>query len=159
MKKDQLANIAADESHVLNGFKVLGCIPFHLKYITVRTHIILCKIRSRLQQLKEGEEEIKSNDFYDADLQQKILPLVEEYCMTGLLNNRKLSFLFIPFLRAKLRRCSHSQIWNIYMTIFKLNEPAFFLSYWKLIMTVDNTLLKEAEQSSDTSRHTKKKQA
>lgn len=141
--KLELADIATNESQKLSGFKVLGVIPFHLKYITTRTHIRLCKIRAQIQELKKDSEPMV-DDFNNPELQEKIMPLMYEYCVVGLLNDRAFKTLLRPFLMAKIKRCSHKQIWNLYFTIAKLNEPAFFLSWWKMMMMKDNTLLKEA---------------
>ncbi len=140
--KEQLADIASNEAHKLNGFKVLGVFPFHLKYITVRTHVQLSKIRAQMQALKGGDEPI-NDDFHNPELQEQLVPLLVDYCTLGLLNNRRFSVLLRPFVKRKVAACAYSHILNLYVTIFKLNEPAFFLSCWKLITMKDDTLLKE----------------
>lgn len=140
--KIDLADISTNESRRLNGFKVLGVFPYHLKFITTKTHIKLCKIRAQIQDLKKGQEPI-AEDFYDAELQKQLIPLVWEYCTTALLNDRSFSWALRWMIYQKVSGCSHYHLWNLYFTIMKLNEPAFFLSYWKMLMKVDNTLLKE----------------
>lgn len=142
--KSEIADIVTNQAKRLKGFKVLGVFPFHLKYIRFSTHIKLCKIREKIQEFKSVGNEA---DFYNAELQEKIMPLIQDYCLTGLLNDRPLSFLFRPFLKSKIKGCGHFHIFSLFLTIQKLDEPAFFLAYWTLINRKDNTLLREAEQS------------
>jgi hypothetical protein len=142
----EIANIATDEKKRLNGFRVLGVFPFYLKYITTGTHIKLCGIKAMIQDLMKGREP-KVSDFEDTDLQIKLIPLLNKYIITALLNGRFLSFFLKPILLRKIKNCGHYHIVNLYVTIYKLDEPAFFLTYWKLINQKDNTLLKEVEQS------------
>jgi hypothetical protein len=144
--KLEIADIATNEKKKLNGFRVLGIFPFHLKYISTGTHIQLCKLRAQIQ-LASKEQEPKANDFFDAELQAAVTPLVNKYVVTALLNGRMFGFLIKPFLQYKIKRCSHYHLLNLYVTIYKLDEPAFFLTYWKLMNQVDNTLLKEAKPS------------
>ncbi len=140
-----LADIATNESHTLEGFKVMGVFPFRLKLITTETHIRLCRIKAKLQQIKK-EEDATVDDFYDPEVQEQAQPLINEYIVTALLNGRSFSMLLRPFLKRKLKRCAHSHILNLYMTVFKLNEPAFFLTYWRPLLRKDSTLLKEVER-------------
>ena len=144
--KRQLADITTNTAEKLTGFKVLGVFPFHLKYITTRTHIKLAKLRAQMQALYSEGEEPTLDDFYKPELQGKILPLMEGYCLTGLLNDRQFSWLLKPFLQRKLKRCAHQHLLSLFATIMQKNEPAFFLAYWKPLMTTDNTLLKEEIQ-------------
>lgn len=141
--KLELANIATDEKSLLKGFKILGVFPFYLKYIRRDTHIRLCAIKEQIRTLDNSEGVLVSS-FYDTDLQKKLQPLVNQYCLTGLMNNRTFSFFIRPFLNRKLRRCGHAHILNIYATIQQLDEPAFFLTYYKRLKAIDHTLLKEA---------------
>jgi hypothetical protein len=142
--RSEIADIATNEAKLLKGFKVLGVFPFYLKYIRVSTHVKLCKIREKISVYKgTGKEE----DFYNADLQAKIMPLVQDYCLTALLNDRPFKFLFRRFLNKKLNQCGHYHIFSLFLTIQKLDEPAFFLAYWNLITRKDNTLLKADEPS------------
>jgi len=141
----QIADIITNEKQLLNGFKVLGIFPFHLKYITTGTHIKLCKIKHKIQQLKPTE--VDMSDFSNPELQEKLVPLVNEYCVTALVNGRPFSWLFRYLLNQKIKKCGHYHILNLFITIHKLNEPAFFLSYWTLIKQKDNTLLKEGAPS------------
>lgn len=144
--KIELADITTNERHKLNGFKILWVLPFYLSGITVKTHIELCKIKEQIQKLKAGNEPSIS-DFYDSKLQENLLPLLINYCVTALLNDRFFSFVLRLFLKRKIHRCTHNQILNLYLTIQKLNEPAFFLTYWKWLNQKDNTLLSEVKQS------------
>lgn len=152
----QLADIATNEKKLLKGFKVLGVFPFYLRYIRTDTHIQLCKIKEQLRQHKK--EQLELSDFYDSEFQENIVPLINNYCVTALVNNRRFSKVFRYLLGRKIKACGHYHILNLYLTIAKLNEPAFFFSYWKLMTMAENTLLKEAEQSSGNSSHTKKGQ-
>lgn len=152
----QLADIATNEKKLLKGFKVLGVFPFYLRYIRTDTHIQLCKIKEQLRQYKR--EEIKLSDFYDTELQEEIMPLINDYCVTALVNNRRFAWLFRLLLSRKIKACGHYHILNLYITITQLNEPAFFFSYWKLMTTSQSTLLKEVEQSSGNSSPIKKGQ-
>ena len=153
--KQELANIALNESHKLNGFKVLGLFPFYLKYIRTDTHIELSKIRSEIQEITEKPV---SNDFYNYEIQKKATPLINLYCLTALLNKRTFGFILKPFLKRKLKSCSHKQILNLYSTILTLDQPAFFLTYWKMLNQKDNTLLLEEKRSSESCSPIKKKQ-
>jgi len=145
--REQLADIAANDPVRLKGFKVLGIFPFHLRYLTARTHIRMCKVRAQMQALlPEGQEEPTVNDFYNPTVQEPLLPLLFKYCMIGILNQRPFGWVLVPFIYLKLRRSSQRQIWQMYMTLYKMAEPAFFFSYWKMVHMKDNTLLKEATQ-------------
>ena len=143
--KLEIANIATDEKKKLQGFKVLGVFPFYLRYIRTGTHVQLCRIKEEIALLTK--EDPKVSDFHDSKLQEKLVPLVNDYCVTALANNRGFTWLFRLLLMYKIKKCSHYHILNLYFTISKLNEPAFFLTYWKLILQKDSTLLKEAEPS------------
>jgi len=143
--KLELADLATNESQLLKGFKVAGVFPFHLKYIRTDTHIQLCKIREQINLVAPDEANLA--DYYNSDLQSKIIPLINKYCVTALVNNRPFQRLFKFLLRRKIKACSHYHILNLYLTIHKLNEPAFFLSYWRLIKAPENTLLKVETQS------------
>jgi len=140
-----IADIATNEKKLLKGFKVLGVFPFYLRFITTGTHIQLCKIREQIRATHP--DEIKLDDFYDSKLLEKVIPLINQYCVKALVNGRFLGVLFNILLKYKVKRCSHYHILNLYLTITKLNEPAFFLSYWKLILMKTNTLSKEVTQS------------
>lgn len=139
----ELANIATDEKKRLQGFRVLGIFPFYLRFISTGTHITLCGIKTRIQSLTD---EPKISDFNDLELQTKLVPLLNDYIVTALVNKRKFGWFFRWVLMNKIKRCGHFHILNLYATIQKFNEPAFFLSYWKSINQKDNTLLKEAKQ-------------
>ena len=139
--KLEIADIATNEKKRLNGFKVLGVFPFYLKYITTKTHIQICRIKEEIHMI--SGDEIKVSDFYNSELQAQVIPLINQYIVTALINNRNFGWLFKIFLLRKLSKCGHSHLFNLYMTIHKLDEPAFFFGYWKLITKVDHTLLKE----------------
>jgi len=142
----ELANVATNEKKLLKGFRVLGVFPFYLRYIRTDTHIQLCRIREKIHRIYDGEIQIEN--FYDSELQAKLVPLINEYCCTALVNNRTLAFLYRFLISNKLKTCGHYHILNLYITIIRLNEPAFFLSYWKLIrMKSENIRLKEVKQS------------
>ena len=143
--KLEIADIATDEKKRLRGFKVLGVFPFYLRYIRTGTHIQLCKIKEQIKLIAPDEPKI--SDFNDFKLQKKILPLVNTYCITALANNRAFTWFFKLLLKRKIATCGHFHILNLYLTIQKLNEPAFFFSYWKLIKMNENTLLKEEKPS------------
>ncbi len=143
--KNELASLVLDEKHLLQGFKIGGVFPFYLKYIRVDTHIELCKIREKIIELSPGEATIE--DFYDSKTQALVQPLILDYCITALLNNRPLKRFIRPFLKRKIKGCGQNHILNLYITIQKLNEPAFFLAYWRLMKQKTSTLLKEEEQS------------
>lgn len=138
----ELADIATNESHKLKGFKILGVFPFYLKYIRTDTHIQLCKIQEQIRV-----KEPKADDFYNYEIQSKVIPLINEYCLVALLNNRPLKWFYKLFLKRKIKACSHKHILNLYATIRQLDEPAFFLAYWKMLNQKNNTLLSEEKQS------------
>jgi hypothetical protein len=140
-----LADIATNEKKLLKGFKVLGLMPFYLHYITVNTHIKLCKIKEQINEIVPGEA--KLGDFYDSVIQETIIPYIQNYCVTALVNERLFGFFFRILLMQKIKKCGHFHIFNLYFTILKLDEPAFFLSYWNSIKKLDNTIYKGAEQS------------
>lgn len=144
MKAIELASIAGNEKHKLKGFSVLGInIPFSLQAITTGTQIELSKIKLQLQEL--NKEEPNSKDYEDPGLMSKIKPLVEKYCVVGLMNSRKRPLLKYLLLR-QIKKSSHKDILSIFATIQQLNEPAFFLTYWTLINRKENTILKEGKQ-------------
>lgn len=143
--KSQLADIALDESRKLNGFRVGGLFPFYLKHIKTRTHIRLCEIQERINQVSDSKDLL--SDFYNPTVQAHILPLIEEYILVALLNNRRGKWLIRPFLRKKIARCGHKQLCNLYFTIQQLNEPAFFLAYYKRLKQTTGILLREDVQS------------
>ena len=142
--KIELADIATNEKKKLDGFKVLGVFPFYLRYILTGTHIQLCKIREQIQELSTTEP--KSSDFYNFKLQSDIIPLINKYCVTALVNGRNFGWFFRLLLNRKIKKCGHSHILNLYMTIQKLDEPVFFLSYWNWITQKDSTLLRVEKQ-------------
>ena len=142
--KLQIADIATNERKKLEGFKVFGVFPFYLRVIKTGTHIRLCRIKEQIQQISESDP--KNSDFYDSKLQEKLIPLINKYCVTALVNNRFAGWFFRIVLNSKIKNCGHSHILNLYMTIMKLDEPAFFLTYWNWINQVDHTLLREAKQ-------------
>jgi hypothetical protein len=144
--KEQLANIVLNEKHLLQGFKVGGVFPFYLKYIRTDTHIELCKIREQINAAAEGTAPTVA-DFYNPKLQEQVSPLILDYCKIALLNNRRFKTIIGWFLERKLKTCGQNHILNLYVTIQKLNEPAFFLAYWNLIRQNQSTLLKEDAQS------------
>ena len=143
--KLEIADITNDSKHLLKGFKVLGVFPFYLKYIKVSTHVDLCRIKEQIKLISPKEASLA--DFENAELQAKIMPLILDFCRIALVNNRSFSWFFNLVLGQKLKSCGHWHILNIYLTIFKLNDPSFFLMYWKHLKTQENTLLKEAEPS------------
>ena len=144
--KKQIANIATDEKFRLEGLRILGVIPISVSYIQVSTHIKLCKIKEEIKKVKlSGSLE----DFYNPKIQEGLLPLVAEYCVTALCNEKRYSFLIKKLIRKKVMKNSHAGILNLMMTIQKLDEPAFFLTYCKMLMQADNTLLQEEKQSLD----------
>lgn len=141
--KLEIADIAINEKHKLNGFRVLGIFPFYLKYIRTDTHIELSKIKEQIQQITK---EPKTNDFYDSKIQEKATPLINKYCVVALVNRRMFGWFFRFLLNRKIKACSHQHILNLYSTILSLDQPAFFLSYWKNLNQKDNTLLSEVKQ-------------
>ena len=143
--KEKIAAAATDKKELLQGFKILGLFPFYVKLVSVKTHVKLCVIKEKIQDLKKDKP--KNSDFYNAELQSKLIPLINKYIATALINSRPLGFLFKPFMKHKINECSHSEILHLYKKILELDEPAFFLAYWKHLMTQDHTLLKEVEHS------------
>lgn len=141
-----LANIAINEKKRLKGFKVVRIFPYYLRYITTGTHIQLCAIKAEILLLTKGKEPSR-DDFYNPELQASIMPLINKYIVVGLVNRRPCKWFFQFLLNKKIKRCGHNHILNLFLTLHKLNEPAFFLSYWNLITQVDNTLLKEQTPS------------
>ncbi len=151
----QLADISTNEKHKLNGFKVLGIFPFYLKFIRTDTHIQLCRIKEQINKITDDP---KVSDFYDSSIQEKALPLINKYCLTALLNKRKFSWFLRRFISRKIKSCGHYHILNLYKMILSLDDPTFFLPYWRNLNRKDNTLLSEVKQSSEKSLPIKKKQ-
>lgn len=143
--KLEIGNLATNEKKLLKGFKVLGVFPFYLNYINVSTHVRLCVIKEQLQSIHK--EELKISDFHNSELQKKIAPLIRDYVLTGLINNRLFAFFFRLVLGWKLDKCGHYHLFNLYNTIQKLDDPSFFLIYWISIMKQDHTLLKVEKPS------------
>ncbi len=152
--KLELADLVTNEKSKLNGFKVLGVFPFYLRYIRADVHIRLCAIKEMMSVLKDGEPE--SSDFYDSKLQSELIPLLNQYIVTALINKRFMGWFIKILLCRKVEGCGHTHLMNLYLTIRKLDDPAFFLIYWKLIKMPDSTLLKEVEPSLEKSELTKK---
>jgi hypothetical protein len=143
--KLEIADIATNEKKRLQGFKVLGVFPFYLKYITTKTHVKLCKIKAQIKAV--SKDDIKVSDFYNYKLQEAVLPLINLYVLTALVNDRPFSWFYKKLLSKKLNTCGHYHLLNLYVTIHKLDDPAFFLGYWTLITQEDNTLLREVKPS------------
>jgi len=141
--KLEIAGIATDEKKKLSGFRILGVFPFYLRYIRTDVHIRLCAIKEQIQSVSPNEPELK--DFYDSKLQKELNPLINDYVLTALVNKRFASFFYKWLLNFRIKRCGHYHILNLYATIQKLDEPLFFLTYWKVLMVKDHTLLKEAK--------------
>jgi hypothetical protein len=142
----QLAGIATNEKMKLDGFKVLGVFPFYLRFINTGTHIRLCAIKDKI--LTElGEVEPRISDFENTDLQKRVIPLINEFIVTALVNDRMFSWAFRALLNRKIKKCGHYHILNLYTTIVKLDEPAFFLTYWRWMTKKENTLLREVKPS------------
>lgn len=152
---EQIASLALEESQLLEGFKVGGLIPFRLSYIRVSTHIKLCVLREQIKKIVTGGE---MEDFLNPEIQAKLTPVLFNYIVTGLLNDRKFGWLLRPFLRAKVKGLSYAHLCGLYMGIQKMGEPAFFLVICKGMTATPNTILREVEPSSDNSSPTKKKQ-
>jgi len=142
--KLELADIATNEKHLLKGFKVFGIFPFYLKFIRTDTHIQLSKIKEQVQQITKDP---KISDFDNSEIQEKATPLINKYCIIGLINNRSFGWAFRILLKRKVEGCSHYHIMNLYAMIQKLDDPGFFLAYWKALNRKDNTLLSEVKQS------------
>lgn len=137
----KIADIATSAKEELKGFKILGFMPFYLDYITTQTHIDLCRIRLKIQEVTGGSFDL--NDFFDPEKQSKVKPLVDDYCTTGLINRRLLGFALKPFLKMKVRRCSHRQIHALYSKLLEMSDPSFCLAYLTHLSQKDHTILKE----------------
>ena len=146
MSSEKLSNIITQNKEQLHGVKILYFIPFFVKYITVRTHVKMCAIRAKMTAL-QGSKEVNINDFYNAEKQSVSSELIMNYCLIGLLNDRMFSFLYRPFLKRKLSKCTYKEIHGIYSKLLELSEPAFFLGIWTHSSKADHTLLKEEKHS------------
>lgn len=153
--RKQIADIAVGDSYRLKGFRILAVFPLTVSYIKVCTHIQLCRIREEIKEVCGGGE---LKDFYDAEIQARTLPLIAEYCATAICNSRWYVKPLKGMIKRKIKSNSHAGILNLMMTIQKLDEPAFFLTYCKVLTQEDGTLLREDGQSSEESSPTKKKQ-
>jgi len=142
--KLELADIATNEKRKLQGMKVMGVFPFYLRYITTGTHIKLCAIKEQVSQI--APEAISINDFFSSKRQKEVIPLINTYCVTALVNGRSFGWFYRFLLNRKIKQCGHRHLLNLFLTIHQLNEPAFFLAYWKLIKSKESTLLKEEKQ-------------
>lgn len=152
---EELGNIIDDAKKELKGFKLFGIFPFYVNYIGFRTHIKLCVIKEKIQSLSK---EPSNADFDNSELQKQLYPLMVNYITTALINKRPLYYIFKPFVKYKVSQSSHASILNMYINITKLDDPSFFLLYWKLILRKDNTILKVDEPFTGESKVTKKEQ-
>jgi len=145
---EKIGNIVADKKELLNGFKVLGAIPFYLNYIKVSTNIDLMILKEKLKRIS-GDKVPTMDDFHNPVLLKKIKPIIEEYITIALVNKRFLGFIFKPFVKYKIRQCGHRHIHNMYLKILELSDPAFFLDYWTHMTKQTHVLLKMENQSSE----------
>ena len=143
--EEKLGNIAVNNKSLLNGFKILGVFPFYLNYIRVDTNIDIALLKIKLRKIK-GEETPTIDDFYDPILLQKIKPIIDELITVALINNRFLGFLLKPFVKLKVRQCSHRQIFLLYKKIVELSDGGFFLTYWIEMMKKSHVILKTGNQ-------------
>lgn len=140
-----ISDIVTNQKKKLQGFKILGVFPFYSQPTNVKTHVQLCRIKNELQKIKT--DEIKISDFSNYKLQSKIYPLILEYCLLALLNDRNLSFLYKPILKHKLSKSTYKQLCDLFNHFIKLNEPAFFFSIWNYLMLKNDTILKVEKPS------------
>jgi len=128
---NRIQDLALNKKERLEGFKIGGIFPLYLRFITVSTHIRMSAIKEKIQELKKGE--ITPADFDNTALLKDLIPLMIDYITEGIINGRGFGFLIRPFLKRKLWKCGHAHIMNLFVTLYKKNDPAFFLTYWKLI--------------------------
>lgn len=140
----KIADITINRKEILKGFKILGLFPFYLSYIRCSTHVDLVVIRSQIQKIAGGVEGLDA--FYNGPLMSKIQPLINSFCITGLINSRLLGFVLKPFIRAKIKECTHRQVLDIYTKIIELSDAGFFLTYWNHLKMKNHTVLKEEKQ-------------
>lgn len=145
--EQKLALLAAGDSVELKGFKFAGVMPLRLKYITVRTHVRMCAIKAKIKQLKPDGEGAMVSDLDNAELQEAFEPLIIEYLLIGLLNNRRFGCLMRPFLKAKLQGCGYVHLVNIYDQLAVLASPMDFYRLWIQATTTDSTLLRAGKPS------------
>ena len=138
----KIAKIFNKDKELLNGFKILGIFPFYLKHISMPVQIKILALKDLLREIK-GDSEVDVNDFYTTELMRKSMPIIFDIITTGLINGRKLGSLLYPFIRAKVKECSHEQIHGLYSKTTELSDPGFFLSYYQHMTKKDHTILKE----------------
>lgn len=147
--EQKLAEIDANKPVKVKGFKILGCIPFYLGFIKTSTYIEYCGLKAKIREIKSNET-IKYSDFDDAELLKKVVPIMREICVVGLLNDSIFSKLIRWYIEKAVYRMRFEEMFNLYVQIAERSDPSFFFYMLNQTTLQDHTLLKEAKQSSDT---------
>ena len=137
----KIAQIAKDKKEKLNGLKILGFIPFYVKYLRGSTIIEMCEIQAKIRAANGGSD-VYNDTPINHDILKIVIPLIDEYITIGLLNNRLISCILKPFVKSKVRDCSEEQKTHLYMMLYKFRDPSFFLSYYPHLVKKDHTILK-----------------
>lgn len=138
----KIAHISNDVVGKIEGFKVLGVIPFYLKYIRIPVMVELAIILDKIKELK-GDSEVTIDDIFDSKLMSKTMPLMFEYVTVGLVNNTFLGKLFKPFIKRKVKECSAEQLRSLYIVIQNLSNYAFFFDMYKHMTIKTHVVLRE----------------
>ena len=120
----EVVNLITDNYDELRGFKIFGLFPFYLNDLKVKVVVELCGIRQEIQKVQK-ELNIEE-DILDPINMKKVIPLYVEYCLVGLLNDRKYLYPIKPFLKRKIENLSWSNIYNIYAKLFQKTNVGFF---------------------------------
>ena len=120
----EVVNLIVDNDDELYGFKIFGIFKFYLNDLKVKTVAELCGIRQQIQETQKKLTLVE--DMLDASNMQNVIPLYIDYCLVGLLNNRKYLYILKPFLKKKLENLSWSNIYNIYAKLFEKTNIRFF---------------------------------
>jgi hypothetical protein len=138
----KIAHISNDVAGKIEGFKVLGVIPFYLKYIRIPVMVELSVILDRIKEIK-GDSDVTIDDIFNSKLMVEIMPLMFEYVTVGLVNKTFLGKLFKPLIKRKVKQCSAEQLRNLYIVIQNLANYAFFFDMYKHMTIKTHVVLRE----------------
>lgn len=120
----EVVNLIVDSNDELHGFKIFGLFKFYLNDLKVKVVAELCGIRQEIQNI---QKDLKTDeDVLDPINMNKVIPLYIDYCLIGLINDRKYLYPIKPFLRKKLENLSWLNIYNIYEKLFQKSNLYFF---------------------------------
>lgn len=146
----QIANIATRKGERLNNLKILGVFPLYLGYTETSVHIEICKLRCDLREvLGSNPDELIVSDSENFDKLSKAVPIFQEICTIGILNNSLFSIILKPFVLSSIKKLSFEDLFNLFIKVLSKSDHSFFLLMSHRAIQADQTLLKEAFLSPD----------